>query len=329
MTSRRHFIQGAASTALAQTVARAAGYTVERWNVFTKDPKGGNPLVVFLDADGLSADQMQRFGHDINLSEVMFLFPKQSKPGPKQSKPGMVKARIFNRTSEMVFAGHPILGAATAIWTNLPAAQRKPVMDIVLDVPIGPITVTMTKEGETAYGEMLQTDPIFAETHEPEKIARILRIPVSGIVREYPIQNVSTGRPNLIVMVDSLRTAAAVNIDGTAMQTYFATGDQQRGFYILCNSTVDRSAQIHARKPAAIAANEDPATGSAAGPAIAWMVRYGLAPSGEKIAIEQGIEVHRPGRIIASAVRNGDKITGVRIGGYSVRIEQGTMSPAR
>jgi trans-2,3-dihydro-3-hydroxyanthranilate isomerase len=326
MTSRRHFIRGAASIALAQTVVRAGGYAVERWNVFTKDPlnddpKGGNPLVVFLDAEGLSAEQMQRFGHDINLSEVMFLFPRQSKPGT-------VKARIFNRTSEMVFAGHPILGAATAVWTDLPAAQRKPVMDIVLDVPIGPITVTMTKEGDTVYGEMLQTDPVFAETHEPEKIAKILQIPVSGIVREYTIQNVSTGRPNLIVMVDSLRTAAAVNVDGAAMQAYFASGDSQRGFYILCRSTVDKSAQIHARKPAAIAANEDPATGSAAGPAIAWMVKYGLAASGKKIAIEQGIEVHRPGRIMASAIRNGDKITGVRVGGYSVRVERGTMSPA-
>src|SRR2546421_149281 len=110
---------------------------------------------------------MQKFGHDIDLSEVIFLFPKQSKPGT-------VKARIFNRTSDMVFAGNPILGAATAVWTNQPAASRKPVMDIVLDVPIGPIAVTMTTESNTVYGEMLQTDPVFAETHEAEKIAPIL-----------------------------------------------------------------------------------------------------------------------------------------------------------
>jgi predicted PhzF superfamily epimerase YddE/YHI9 len=56
------------------------------------------------------------------------------------------------------------------------------------------------------------------------------------------------------------------------------------------------------------------------------MVKYGLAASGKRIAIEQGIEVHRPGRIMASAIRSGEKITGVRVGGYSVRIEQGTMS---
>jgi trans-2,3-dihydro-3-hydroxyanthranilate isomerase len=96
----------------------------------------------------------------------------------------------------------------------------------------------------------------------------------------------------------------------------------------LCKETVDKSAQMHARKPSAIAANEDPATGSAAGPAIAWMVKYGLAESGKKVAIEQGTEVHRPSRIVASAVRSGEKITGVRVGGYSVRVEQGTMTPA-
>ena len=316
------FLQGAISLAVAQNTARGAGgYAFERWNVFTKDPEGGNPLVVFLDGNGLSDEQMQKFGRDIDLSEVIFLLPKQSKAGT-------VKARIFNRTSEMVFAGHPILGAATAVWAGKPAAGRKPVMDVVLDVPIGPITVTVTKEGDTVYGEILQTDPVFAETHEAEKVAKILGIPASGIDRGYPIQNVSTGRPNLIVLVDSLKTAGAVKIDGAAMREYFAPGDAQRGFYILSKETIDKSAQIHARKPSAIAANEDPATGSAAGPAIAWMVKYGLVPSGKKIAIEQGTEVHRPGRIMASAVRTGEKITGVRIGGYSVRVEQGTMNPA-
>ena len=308
--------------ALAQQVAQGAtGYAFERWNVFTKDPKGGNPLVVFLDGGGLSDEQMQKFGHDIDLSEVIFLLPKQSKPGT-------VKARIFNRTSEMVFAGHPILGAATAVWTGMPAGSRKPMMDVVLDVPIGPIPVTMTREGDTVYGEMLQTDPVFAEKHEAEKVAAILGIPASGVVRDYPIQNVSTGRPNLIVLVDSMKTAAAIKIDGATMREYFAGGDVQRSFYILTRDTVDKSAQMHARKPSAIAANEDPATGSAAGPAIAWMVRYGLVKSGQKIAIEQGIEVHRPGRIMASAVLTGDKVSGVRVGGYSVRVDAGTMNPA-
>ena len=308
--------------AVAQRMARgAAGYAFERWNVFTKDPKGGNPLVVFTDGGGLSDEQMQKWAHDIDLSEVIFLLPKQSKPGT-------VKARIFNRTSEMVFAGHPILGAATAVWSGMAAANRKPVMDVVLDVPIGLIPVTMTREGDTVYGEMLQTDPVFAEKHEPEKVAVILGIPVGGIVRDYPIQNVSTGRPNLIVLVDSLKTAGAIKIDGTAMREYFAGGDPQRSFYILSRETVDKSAQMHARKPSAIVANEDPATGSAAGPAIAWMVKYGLVKSAQKIAIEQGTEVGRPGRIMASAILTGEKVTGVRVGGYSVRVDQGTMNPA-
>jgi trans-2,3-dihydro-3-hydroxyanthranilate isomerase len=321
MSNRREFIQGAIGLAMAGGAQAAAGYAVERWNVFTKDPKGGNPLVVFLNGEGLTDAQMQRFAHDINLSEVVFLFPKQSRLG-------RMKARIFNRTQEMVFAGHPILGAAAAVRMHMAAPEYKPSMEIVLDVPIGPIAVTVTLETADVYGEMLQTDPVFAEVHEPAAIAKILRIPVSGIAGGYPIQNVSTGRPNLIVMVDSLKTAAAIDVDGAAMQSYFASGDVQRGFYILCRETVDKAARMHARKPSAIAANEDPATGSAAGPAIAWMVKYGLAESGRQVAIEQGLEVHRPSRILASAERKGEGITNVRVGGFSVRVEQGTMTPA-
>ena len=46
---------------------------------------------------------------------------------------------------------------------------------------------------------------------------------------------------------------------------------------------------------------EDPATGSASGCTIAYLVRHGLAASGQPIVIEQGIEMLRPSRIHVQA----------------------------
>ena len=46
---------------------------------------------------------------------------------------------------------------------------------------------------------------------------------------------------------------------------------------------------------------EDPATGSASGCTIAYLVRHGLAASGQPIVIEQGVEMLRPSRIHVSA----------------------------
>jgi trans-2,3-dihydro-3-hydroxyanthranilate isomerase len=69
---------------------------------------------------------------------------------------------------------------------------------------------------------------------------------------------------------------------------------------------------------------EDPATGSAAGCCAAWMVRYGLAAPGERVFIEQGLEVGRPGGLFVSAEhRAGGAIADVRVGGYVVEIARG------
>ena len=76
-----------------------------------------------------------------------------------------------------------------------------------------------------------------------------------------------------------------------------------------------------ARKPTR--AGDDPVTGSAAGCAAAYLVEHGLAKSGERVIIEQGSEVHRPGELHVSAIKAGSAVTTVRVGGYAIRIFEG------
>ena len=71
---------------------------------------------------------------------------------------------------------------------------------------------------------------------------------------------------------------------------------------------------------------EDPATGSAAGCAASWMVRYGVAASDEQVVIRQGVEIHRPSEIYARATRKGNHMTDVRVGGYAVEIIRGSVT---
>src|SRR5499433_1847711 len=74
-------------------------------DVFTDRRFGGNPLAVFPDARGLSDGQMQSLAAEFNLSETTFVLPPQD---PANT----ARVRIFNRTSEMPFAGHPNVGTA-------------------------------------------------------------------------------------------------------------------------------------------------------------------------------------------------------------------------
>ena len=68
---------------------------------------------------------------------------------------------------------------------------------------------------------------------------------------------------------------------------------------------------------------EDPATGSAAGCAIAYLVAHGIVVSEATVHLRQGIEIARPSDIFARANRVGDKVSEVRIAGSTVSVANG------
>jgi trans-2,3-dihydro-3-hydroxyanthranilate isomerase len=279
-------------------------YQFEYWDVFTRQPLQGNPLCVFLDAQGLTDEEMLALARETNLSETTFVLPHN-------------QVRIWTPVEEYPFAGHPTLGTAMAL--------RQPHMkQIVLQEKIGPVPVDFEEHADGfIYGEMLQPSPVFAEEHKAEDIARLLNMSAADFLNDAPILNVSTGRPNLIVMLKQLSTVKALKPDWARIHEYFAGGDVQRGFYFLTPETETREAKYHARK--LTPRTEDPATGSAAGCAAAYFVKQGWVKPGERIRLEQGAETGRPSELFVSAGKAGDKIDNVRVGGYAVRSFRGEL----
>jgi trans-2,3-dihydro-3-hydroxyanthranilate isomerase len=72
-------------------------------DVFTSARFGGNQLAVFPNAQGLSDAEMQSLASEFNLSETTFVLPAAD---PSNT----ARVRIFHRTAEMPFAGHPNVG---------------------------------------------------------------------------------------------------------------------------------------------------------------------------------------------------------------------------
>ncbi len=286
-------------------------YAYEQWDVFTKNALTGNPLAVFLDATGLSDSQMMAIARETNLSETTFVFPRDAKVEAEKG----TRVRIFTREQELPFAGHPALGTARAL---LMRSGKKPPAKIVLDLNAGPIPVLF--EDAAGYGEMIQQDAINAETHEVSAIAPLLGLTAADFDTAYPIRNVSTGRPNLIVMLRSLAAIRKIQVDWNATAKYFSSGDKQRGFYLLTRETESKTARVHARKPGRT--GEDPATGSAAGCAAAYLVETGIAKPNERVIIEQGSEMFRPSEIYVSAAG----LKNVRVGGYCAKVFEGAMT---
>src|SRR5262249_6968984 len=71
--------------------------------------------------------------------------------------------------------------------------------------------------------------------------------------------------------------------------------------------------------------NEDPATGSAAGPLAVHLVRHGRIDFGEQIRIEQGAEIARPSVLYARVVGTRDRIERVEVGGSAVSVARGAF----
>ncbi|WID96865.1 PhzF family phenazine biosynthesis protein [Bosea vestrisii] len=83
-------------------------YPFETVDVFTNRRFGGNQLAVFTDARGLSDAEMQALAAEMNYSETTFVLPP-SDPA------NTARVRIFHRTAEMPFAGHPNVGTACVL----------------------------------------------------------------------------------------------------------------------------------------------------------------------------------------------------------------------
>jgi trans-2,3-dihydro-3-hydroxyanthranilate isomerase len=282
-------------------------------DVFASRALEGNPLAVFLSADGLSDSEMQAIAKEMNLSETTFVFRRD----PRIEQQRGVRVRIFTVGEELPFAGHPTLGTAFVLRGDSGAAE------IALDLNVGTIPVSFEKgsDGQT-FGEMRQRDPEFGAQHDREQVAQITGLAADDFESDLPIQTVSTGVPFTIAPLRRLETIQQLRIDHARAAEYL---EQTGGkfFFFVTRQTVDPAARLHARM--IFYNGEDPATGSASGCAAAWMARYGVAKPDERVLIEQGLEMKRPSRIFVRASRSGDRVTNVRVGGHTVEVMRGEL----
>jgi trans-2,3-dihydro-3-hydroxyanthranilate isomerase len=223
--------------------------------------------------------------------------------------------RIFTVGEEVPFAGHPTLGTAAVLRGTSGAREVR------LSLGVGEIPVTFEDRPDGTYGEMRQRDPVLGGLHDRAAVADALALAPEDLDDVAPIQTVSTGLPIAVVPVRRLAVLSALRPSWARMSAYLARTDA-RFIYLVCRETVDPGARLHARM--VFYGGEDPATGSAAGCCAAWMVRYGIAAPGERVRIEQGLEVGRPGALFVSAEHLADgAITDVRVGGYVVEVARG------
>jgi len=289
-------------------------FTFAQLDVFSAKPFEGNSLAVFQDGRGLTDNQMQDIAREMNLSETTFILPREKSIERERG----VRVRIFTVQEELPFAGHPTLG--TAFWLRGASSAG----EVVLELDVGKVPVKFEqKSGQPVYGEMTQIEPKFGPTHDRETVVRATSLRDGDIDPSLPIQTVSTGVPFTVVPLRGLEAMRRLQVDLKGASEYLERSEGGKFFYFVTRETVDPEARLHARMM--FYNGEDPATGSAAGCAAAWMVANRVASPDEHVLIEQGLEMLRPSRIFVRASFVDDRVVNVRVGGNAVEVLQGDI----
>ena len=285
-------------------------------DVFAEEKYAGNQLAVVIGAGNLSGAEMQRIAKEMNYSETTFILSEQPQNGGYD-------VRIFTPEIEVPFAGHPTLGTAYVIQQEI---IEKPVETVNLNLKVGQIPVTFNYDGQQPdILWMKQIEPTFGNAVGPGPISAVLGIEESDIDERFPIQDVSTGLPFIIVPLKNLDAVKRVKI---ARDKYFQFIENRfaKAIFVFCPETYHLQNDVNARMFADYAGvPEDPATGSANGCLAAYLVKHRYFGSDKiDVRVEQGYEIGRPSLLYLKAEDNDGEID-VCVGGKVVMVAKGEL----
>jgi trans-2,3-dihydro-3-hydroxyanthranilate isomerase len=285
-------------------------------DVFAEEKYAGNQLAVVTNAGSLTSEQMQKIAKETNFSETTFILSDQPHDGGYD-------VRIFTPAVEVPFAGHPTLGTAFIIQQEI---IQKQIDTVNLNLKVGQIPVMLNYDGKQAgILWMKQIEPIFGKIIEPELVSEVLGIEASDIDKRFPIQEVSTGLPFIIV---PLKTLDAVKRARTVKDKLFdlVKDTNAKVIFLFCPQTYNDSNQLNARMFADyFGIAEDPATGSANGCLAGYLVKYNyFGKSKIDIRVEQGYEIGRPSLLYLKASEKDGKID-VSVGGKVIMVAKGEL----
>lgn len=268
-------------------------------DVFTTMRFGGNPLAVVMGGETLDTATMQAVAAEFNLSETTFVLPPTD---PAHT----AHVRIFNRTAEMAFAGHPMVGTAYVLADGNPGLD-----EAAFEIAAGLVRVRIARdEAGNAIGAAITTpQPLtIGEQLPPELIGRVLQLDACDVVtRTHPPISASNGNAYVIaeLTADAL---ARCSPDIDAFRSALAAHPQQGNrfsVHVYCRE----GTTLRARMFAPLAGTwEDPATGSANAPLACLLLSLDSASEDATFTIHQGVEMGRPSLLYVKAQRTANGI---------------------
>jgi trans-2,3-dihydro-3-hydroxyanthranilate isomerase len=280
-------------------------------DVFSESKYAGNQLAVVRHAVDLSTKEMQSIARETNFAETTFILSDEPRNGGYD-------VRIFTPAAEIPFAGHPTLGTAFVIQREI---LGKEVPTLTLNLGVGPIPVTF--HGDILW--MKQIAPTFGKMCSPAEVAPVLNLEPDDFDSRFPIQEVSTGLPFLLIPLKNLDAVRRARVNLDRLKDLIAPLEAKM-LFLFSPETYHPENQINARMFGdEFGVTEDPATGSANGCLAGYLVKYQyLSTKSIDIRVEQGYEIKRPSLLLLRAAEQ-DGVIDVNVGGQVFFVARGEL----
>jgi trans-2,3-dihydro-3-hydroxyanthranilate isomerase len=298
-------------------------------DVFTDQPFGGNPLAVFPDARGISAEEMQHIAAEINYSEITFVLP------PADSA-NTARVRIFTPRNEVPFAGHPNVGTGFVLG-GLGRARRladgREVMRFEEAAGLVELELIRTAAGSVGAVRIAAPQRLTkGHTVPAEAIAECLSVGAGDIdTAAHRPMLASVGLPFIIAELRSLDALerCAPNYGAFAhCNEHHGYAEDRFSIHAYVRLREGASANLQARMFAPLSGIlEDPATGSANAALVALLADLAPAPDAKlECDVLQGVEMGRPSRLSVAAEKRAGSVERVLLSGGCVEMIRGELT---
>lgn len=247
-------------------------------DVFSSKPLSGNGLTVVFPQKPLSDQKLLEITREFKQFETIFIYPAKEN--------GIYPARIFTKDEELIFAGHPIIGAGAVVHNLLYSNDKN--IEVTFALNKRHIQIQSVKKDESYQVTMNQGKALFIKKVDESyygQIAKALNVHENDIDKNYSIEVVSTGLPYLLVPLrNNIQNSKITHNSFEAFLSEF----KAKFVYVFDTSTLE------CRTWDNIANIEDVATGSAAGPLCAYLLKNKIKKQDEVIDVHQGKFIERP-----------------------------------
>ncbi|MFD7263265.1 PhzF family phenazine biosynthesis protein [Streptomyces sp. NPDC059874] len=283
---------------------------VLRYTAFSRDPEGGNPAGVVLDAAGLDDGAMLEIAAGLGYSETAFL---TDPPEGLGALPGRgFTVRYFSPKAEVPFCGHATVATAVALGERIGPGE------LLFATRAGTVPVSVTASGGAGgFRATLTSVEPHVEDIGPADLAEALAAldwPEADLDPEFPPRVAYAGARHLVLGAATRARLADLAYDFARLEALMRRLD------LTTVQLVHRAgpAEFHVRDPFPVGGVvEDPATGAAAAAFGAYARELGLVPADSVLTLHQGEDMGRPG-VLTVELRAGDPR--VRVGGEGVRL---------